>query len=81
MLEIEVPPRFYIKPEPVYFTNGYPRTTENVHGGNAGSIFTGGSVENVQWPELAVASAACLQLDHNNVHRLIVAQVPSDFPI
>ena len=35
----------------------------------------------VQWLELAVASAACFQVDKIGCHRLAVAQVPPAFPI
>ncbi len=35
----------------------------------------------MQWPDIAVASAACFQVDRKGIHRLVAAQLPPGFPI
>ena len=77
----KIPEKQKLKPEVLYFINGWPVDKCNFRFDNSGPIFTDGSAKHVQWTEIAVASAACFQIDAKGVHRLIVAQLPHDFPI
>ncbi len=78
---VAIPEKHKLKPDVLYFINGWPVEPKDFTFDNDCPIYTDGSATNVQWPDIAVASAACFQIDKDGKHRLVVGQLPPNFPI
>ena len=78
---VAIPEKQKLKPDVLYFINGWPADKDDFVFDNGCPIYTDGSAKNVQWPDIAVASAACFQSGKNGKHRLVVGQLPPNFPI
>jgi hypothetical protein len=81
LTRIPIPEKHNLRPDVMYYINGFPVDKADFRFQHTEPIFTDGSAKNIQWPDIAVASSACIQIGSDKVQRWISAQVPSTFPI
>ena len=81
MVHIPLPPLLRTKEGFFCSVNGFPCALQDFCFDYSRPIYTDGSAKDIGWAGIAVASAAAYQTGSDNFVRLMVAQIPQDFPI